>query len=205
MKLTVVTLVTRPGNLPAIANSINAALLDAHGRALPSAPDVRWLVLFDQAKIGRAAVELPAHALDSTEGYYVEVEPDWCGEPFLRNKALDLVDAGHVAWVDDDNLVEPDFFAAVARELEQQPGAVVVFDQVLADGTPRCFAGPDNMRFGSVDTAQVVAPRDVYGTYRFDNVANGTDGFMYERLWQRHGTRFRFVNEPRVLYNALHR
>ena len=206
VKLTVVTLVTRPGNLPAIADSINAALVDGFGQPIPGL-DVRWLVLFDQAKLpAPELVVLPAQSPDTTEGYCVEVLDGQCGEPFLRNKALDLVDVGHhIAWCDDDNLVEPDFFLAVAAQLAEQPGAVLVFDQVLADGTHRLTASPDNMRFGSVDTAQVVAPREVYGAHRFDNVANGTDGFMYERLWQSHGTRFKFVNEPRVKYNALHR
>lgn len=203
--LTVVTLVTRPANLPAIADSIEAAL----AAATPYEIELRWLVVFDQRKLAGSAGDFAtALSFDDgrigpRDGHVVIPHHEWAGEPFLRNYALDQIKTGHVAWIDDDNAMEVFFLLALGEALVADPTAAVVFDQRRKEGGIRLVAAPDRMHYGAVDTAQVIAPRDLYGDRRFANRHEGCDGQMYEELFAAAPERFRFVNQPRVIYNAL--
>lgn len=200
VRLHFVTLVTRPQNLGAIAESIARAMhvadhaaAEESGNGAGADVEMIWHQVIDGSKVR-----------GFPSGFNVVPAAGWAGEPYLRNYALDeLVHDGHIAWLDDDNLVESGFVAAVVQQLRVQPDAALVFDQLRADRTPRLTARPENMRYGAVDTAQVVAPRELYGDLRFANRAEGCDGVMYEQLFKAQPERFRFVNEPRVLYNAL--
>jgi len=195
VKLAVVTLVTRPRNLSAIAASITAALENAPNANV----ELDWIQVWDQRSANFSEVDgeyYPAH------GYILTPPPDWYGEPYLRNAALTVVESGHVAWLDDDNTMAPTFIARVGELLAETPDAALVFDQT-ANGAHRLTAAPRNMIVGGVDTAQVVAPRELYDGQSFRNVINGTDGLMYEAIFRQHAERFRFVNEPHVTYNAL--
>lgn len=203
--LTVVTLVTRPSNLPAIAESIEAAL----AAATPYQIELRWLVIFDQRKLAGSAgdfataLSFDGGRIGPQDGHVVIPHPDWAGEPFLRNYALDQIERGHVAWLDDDNTMEVFFLLALGEALVADPTAAIVFDQRRKEGGLRLRAAPDKMHYGAVDTAQVIAPRDVYGERRFANRHEGCDGQMYEELFAAVPERFKFVNQPRVIYNAL--
>jgi len=198
-----VTLVTRPQNLPRIGESIVRASRRA-GDAVPW----RWLQVWDGRRLDDCTPPAPPDDFPRDREWIARVTPPdgWAGEPFLRNFVLDecqLAPADLIAWVDDDNLAERDFLAALAAALEAQPGAAVVFDQVDRHGHQRLSAAPENMRYTGVDTAQVIAPREVYGDLRFENRAEGCDGFLYAALYAHAPARFVFVNEPRVIYNAL--
>lgn len=195
LRLTFVTLVTRPENLGRISESLGEAL----ARAEHASVEIDWVQMWDERAADFKQVEsgiYPPHA------YLVMPPAEWIGEPYLRNAALHVVKGGHIAWLDDDNLIVPSFVARVAELLAETPDAALVFDQ-SANGGLRLRAAPGSMIVGGVDTAQVVAPRDLYEGESFRNLSNGTDGYMYSALYAKAPERFRFINEAQVAYNAL--
>jgi hypothetical protein len=83
MKVHIVTACTRPQNLPAVAESIMAAICDPW--------DVTWHIRFDPAQQHVGGQRLKNEMLDQIEDGWVCMHPD-----FLRRMAEAVADAGAV-------------------------------------------------------------------------------------------------------------
>jgi glycosyltransferase involved in cell wall biosynthesis len=118
-----------------------------------------------------------------------------------RNWAIERIEGGWVYFLDDDNLIHPEFEAAFheARRLHPKAGWFI-FDQVDAEGTllRRATCPPT---VGHVDLGQAVIRRDVLCGFRFREDRYDADGDLFERLAV--AVPPVCVNRQATYYNAL--
>lgn len=122
------------------------------------------------------------------------------------NEMIDLIPADDWVWIlDDDNLVHPHFFEILhsAFEVYGDHKKAFVFSQNRADVLgPVLRSGPENMRVGRVDTAQVVFKKSLIGPLRLPD-HRMADGIFYEELFKIHGEEpFKFFDDAVVNFNG---
>lgn len=202
MLLNILTRCTRPANLPRIIESVSAA-----GEGY----EVRWLVMFDTSRLKDIDADTLA-ALHSA-GARMEFTAGQDGDfgHGLINRALDSIADGWVYILDDDNVVHERFWGRV-RDLISGPGSegcrALVFNQRIDGkdftGQEVRYAGPENMRVGGVDSAQMLLRRDLIGDRRLKAMTYVADSMLGEELYRDHPTDFRFVDEELCYYNYFH-
>jgi len=202
MTINILTRCTRPQNIPEIIRSVSAA-----GEFF----DVRWLVIFDTSRL--KDIDADTLAALGAAGAATRFEP---GEPGdfghgLVNRALDSIREGWVYILDDDNVVHPDFWARVEWHAGQ-PGfsaRAVVFNQRVDGkdftGQDVRHAGPENMRVGGVDSAQMLLRRDLVGDARLRRGTYVADSILGQELYEASPGDFLFVDEELCHYNYFHR
>lgn len=185
--ITIITPSVRPQNLSKVYDSINLACRNFNDKPL-------WIVTlycniqvdsFDEARNVRLLSYFDDESVKGSAG---------------RNKALDLVKSKYVTFLDDDNLMHPDFFNTVVPVLNET-GKSVVVSQNRGNGV-YLWASPENMRPCNVDIGQVVLKMETIGTERFEH--NGMhDGILYEKLYKKHPEDFVFIQNACSFFNAL--
>ena len=176
--LTIVTPCSRPENLPRIAESITGP--------------ARWIVVVDSAVV-QGKVEQPG-----AEVIY-HSEPGSVAGHAQRNAALDLIDSGWVYFLDDDNIMHPDFWTLFDwLDEDDETGMVLVGQDV--NGTRRV---PERIGIGLVDMAQLVVRRELIGDLRFPAHFYEADGMMIGALVRRHAAKVQLVRDVLSYYNGL--
>jgi hypothetical protein len=151
--LNVVTPSMRPRNLEKISESLFALRQELPGWW------VRWYVGVDRS------IDYVEPVLGAT-CVYRQSPGGAMGNPG-RNDALDMIRAGWVHFLDDDNDIHPKFAAGLREAVAEYPGAAgYVFPQFNADDSPRLEAKVD-AGHGSIDSAQFVFRRDAIGRERW--------------------------------------
>lgn len=185
-ELTIITPCSRPDNLSALAASIEP------GRKLF---DLTWRIVFDGARVEK--VEFPGAITSIVKDFDSNV-----GNA-QKNAALDHTMSGWVWFLDDDNLVHPDFFAGMGEAIADYPQARgFIFQQVLPGGALR-EVGPENMRVGRIDLAQFCLRSELIGDTRFDIGIYEADGILIQKLYWSDPAEFEFIHKPLCYYNAL--
>lgn len=99
---------------------------------LQSLLDMRYgdfsVLVVDNAPVTGATAEVVAAMGDERVRYTVAPEP---GLSNARNHALGLVDSDVVAWIDDDELADPEWIARIAAAFADHPGAAAVFGAMV--------------------------------------------------------------------------
>jgi hypothetical protein len=195
--LAVITPCSRPENLPALKNSIDA------GR---SSFEITWYVVFDELQVP-PSIQSELEFGDSV--FSVGEAHSHVGNA-QRNLALDNIADGWVYFLDDDNLLHPELLPFMRAFIETHSLArAFVFPQIGNQASSHTAeARPEHMRPDSVDIAQTFWNRRTIGDVRFKPVhAYNADGLFIERVRTLHPglEGFVFVNQPLCYYNALHR
>ena len=119
-----------------------------------------------------------------------------------KNEALEMIDSGWVYFLDDDNLIHPKFFPAIAQAIHDGPGRRgFIFSQDCNLFIRR--ASPETVRVDRIDLAQFVLRRDLIGSWRFDLPTYNSDGMLIEGLYQKHAGEFTFIDQVLCYYNRL--
>lgn len=186
MKFRIVTPCSRPQNLPAIYQSI----LQFKAK---TKLDVEWIVIFD----GAVPPNLPD--LGDTHILGLELHGKCVVGVQQRNLSLELFDDGYLYYVDDDNILHPDFYL-IERYLNEN---ILILDQVAKNGRRR-VAKHKNVRVGRIDTAQFVIYRPLVKKERFLLVYEA-DGMFITDLLNSHSENFLYLNSQHGLsyYNYL--
>jgi hypothetical protein len=122
----------------------------------------------------------------------------------VKNALLDDVADGWVWILDDDNTAAPGFFAALARVVarEEAPVWLVACAQRTAGGVRYVSRG--TLRPTHVDTAQLVARRDVIGAQRIPEHYCGDGEWIAALAAGIPDAAIVYLNDPVVVtYNAL--
>jgi hypothetical protein len=183
VRINIITLVSRPANLPALADNLRATW-----------PDGQWYCVFDSKR-------LPA----------IPPNRGWCWSGMaagdlagggLRNVALEQIDAGWVYLLDDDNLIHPELPAALAEAVREQPDKrAFIFNQVRADGSQRLRTGQPV--HGAIDAGQFVLDRELIGLTRMRVGAYDSDYHFVAEVYARAPERFAFIARDVTYYNRL--
>lgn len=199
MKLNIVTPLTRPENLSAIHRSIFS---QCH-------PDfkINWFIYVDSTVRGN--IMLPQEAkvfFTQVSGIagHVHRNTYLVFLDYLRRLKGDNEINGWNMFLDDDNILHPDFFSTLSNMstiITEYSG--LIFDQCFKNGETRLNADPDNVRVGNVDTAQYIFRGNIVGSLLFDETRYDADGVFIEELYRRHREKFLIVNQPLCYYNYL--
>jgi hypothetical protein len=197
--LTILTVCSRPQNLPKLAVSL------APGK---EHFDLRWRILFDPAlaSFPDIAICLAFNAV-MARGIGVQTStltPGPTPHPRGVNTFLDELREGWTWFLDDDNLVHPDFFAGLADLLQQQPEKRAwVFSQALCGPPPWVRqAHPGMVRENHIDGAQYAFHRELIAGDRFP-LRYSCDGAFVEAIYQRAPQAFGFTSQVLCYYNRL--
>lgn len=185
-RLTIITACTRYENLPALARSIEP------GRGLFA---VTWRVVFDGAKVKHRDVPGAVTGVVSHSG------SGWGN--YQKNFALDNIADGWVYFLDDDNIIHPDFFPAMHRAIYETDASGFAFPQIGGAGAPTKHACPEHMRPDHIDMAQVMMARELIGASRFALGAYNADGRLIEEVYNRVPCAWAFLDKSLCFYNYL--
>lgn len=184
-KLHIVTPCSRPENLAKMCDSIDA---------LRPLFDVAWWVIFDLAACDPVDVD---DAI--TDAVYVPSSQWGAGQ---RNHALDRIEDGWVYFLDDDNLIHPNFFELKQLIADNPEKRAFAFAQKHVDGWVREVA-PETMKVNHIDMAQVLIRRDLIGDERFPLPFYNADGRFIQAIYDRSPDEWLLVNKVMCYYNAL--
>jgi len=123
----------------------------------------------------------------------------WFGHP-LRNMAIDYLQTSashndYVYFLDDDNIIHPDWYQAVKDCNED----FVNWAQVYRNGQPRLNA-TESPRVGNIDTASFMMKIGAIGKSRFQMIYEA-DGLFAQAIYKNGTTRV--INEYLCYYNYL--
>ena len=201
MLLHILTRCTRPANLVTIIESV--------AKADPFF-DVRWKVIFDTRDLKDVdAGTLCDLQAAGAETHFMRGEPGDFGHGLL-NWALDGISSGWVYILDDDNVMHPRFWEC-ARAAMSAPGfsaRALVFNQRIDGkdftGQEMRVAGPENMRVGGVDSAQLLLRRDLIGDRRLAPMTYVADSLLAGEIHSDSPSDFLFLDEEMCYYNYFH-
>lgn len=184
--LTIITPCCRPANLPLLFNSINFTYVN------------RWLIVHDTTYTNGVFTQAFNHPKITEFG----VSGGISGNP-QRNAALDQVKSGLIYFLDDDNIVHPNFWEIVPR---LNIGYFYTFDQQRWDefvGTPGDVFKGDTPRLQRIDTAQYIVPFYMCGRWKEDDYK--ADGLFIEDIYYKNKISHIYIPEVASYYNYLRR
>jgi hypothetical protein len=174
MKVTIITPVSRPHFLKSIAPTI------------PKECD--WLLLFD------SNTTIPKD--DLPENSKVEVIES-SNEDDKRNRGIELVDYGHIYFLDDDTVIHHKFCKLLLLSSKHD---FIYFNQVFKDGK---FRVGGEVKVGKIDIGCYLASRELIGDSRLKReVGRTADGVFAEELFAKSKNPF-YINKTFSIYNFL--
>jgi hypothetical protein len=185
--LNVVTACCRPENIPA---------LHAGLEQLRTHYEVVWYVAADTSKV--KVSDIPT----GPEYCLAVPEPGGWAQ---RNVALRLIRDGWVYFLDDDNLIHPDFAAVSSHYLSQYPDAKAFVYNQMEDGRERLRTGAWGVvEFGKIDTGSFLIHKSAVGDAQWVNEPGLADDYCFIRdVYANCPQDFRFVDRWVTNYNAL--
>ncbi len=181
IKLHIITPCCRPENLKQIAESIN----------IPRA-SYKWWVVMDATP-----EETDTTLVPETANLIFHKNKKSVAGHAQRNFALELIKDGYVYFLDDDTLMHPDLYKAIAILPEEND--FIHFDQAHPDGTKRIGG---TVEVNHIDTGSAVASRELIGYNRFRTDLYNADGFFWKAV-SRNAKRPKYINQTLSIYNKL--
>lgn len=199
MLLNIITPMTRTENRVAIHDSIfqqeNPGFI------------IKWYVIVDNTEEDSLCKEglLPPHPLQSMCHKLIFFPSNGMGISgnIQRNRALECITSGYVYFLDDDNILHPDYLITMYDLINKNIGKTIITDQITKDGSYRLTAGPDKTKVCYIDTAQYTIPRIMIGDNRWSPFDYCADGNFIQEIYNRNQDKFVFINKPLCYYNYL--
>lgn len=191
--LNIITPSIRFDNLVQIQDSISLSL----NKARSNWDNIRWIVVLD------SDIDVNTN-IDKAEIYYLKTNNNngLSGNP-QRNYGLDLVDDGYVYFLDDDNILHPDYLEYFFWFENNYVGSAFITPQVWKNGVVRLLPKSNNIAVGGIDTAQFTLPKNLIGDIKWDIFNYCADGVFAEEVYNKHKDKFIFVPKPLCYYNYL--
>ena len=174
----IITPCSRPDNLKVIAKSIPA--------------ECNWTVCLD-ASVTEVPVVTGATIIKSP---YTGNSGNQ-----VRNYALDSIEAKDSDWIyflDDDNIVHPDWFKEVSTNTEKDK--MLVWGQILKKGNIRLEATSAPC-IGNIDVSSFMVPWRILKNIRFHPSAYAADGILATKVFKLHGCHV--IDKYLCYYNFL--
>ena len=177
--LTIITPCSRPENLPKLFNSINFDKID------------KWIIVYDTSKnrnYNKIFLNYPKISEYEKDGGI-------SGNP-QRNYAIDLINDGWVYFLDDDNIIHPDFWSVLDNLDENY---YYTFDMQRSDGV---FKGK-YIKINWIDTAMYLLHRKHIGDIRWKNELYNADGHFICEVFNNYKNGHKYIEKTCSYYNYL--
>ena len=178
-KITIVTPCSRIDNLATVKESINLDKINA------------WYIVYDCRK-----VSFKKHFEGDPKIIELEWTDEGCAGHPNRNVALDVIKEGLVYFLDDDNLIHPDFW-----NTEFKLGKVYTFNQLRNKRNGEILSG-STPQPGSIDMAQCVFDVSLLKGQKFKADAYDADGILIKELCAEKSN-WEFIDKVLCYYNFL--
>lgn len=133
--------------------------------------------------------------------YFNRVESSFYGTE-QRNLALDNIKDGYVYFLDDDNLIHPDFENILLESVSKHKDKKgFVFNQIRKDGTIYLTAKLPPMSC-QIDTGNVVLNRSLIGDIRWEKRYDH-DFLFFAEVYKTNPDKFVTINKIATYYNAI--
>lgn len=122
-----------------------------------------------------------------------------------RNNCLQMVvrDPNHwIRFLDDDNLLHPDWAEAAHRAIRTNRGDLILFQQLLWDGSPNPWTGTPRIENGKMDTDQMLVRASAIKGALWPLGVYEADYYFAKRV-RDGGARVLFVEEAVSWYNKI--
>jgi len=185
--LTIITPCSRPENLYAMRNSIKMDMID------------RWIIVHDTTKTRGICSTVFDHPQIIEMGHVSP--PGSCSGNSQRNRALKLVHGGLIYFLDDDNIIHPNFWNLLPK---MKLGHFYTFDQQRWDEfvpLPGMTFKGETPRLQKIDTAQYVVDANMVRLWKEDDYK--ADGLFIEDIYNRFHDDHEYFPEVAAYYNFL--
>jgi glycosyltransferase involved in cell wall biosynthesis len=196
MIINILTRCTRPQNLLTISKTIFTDLFQ-----------INWYILFDTNRVKDIDASLLMELTNlGAKIKFLKGESNGLGMNMINN-ILDEICDGWVYILDDDNIIHPEFYNTLDEFIDDKTYGVLVFNQKV-DGKDFSKldireAKPENVKVGSIDSAQFLIHIGDYGdTQRFNN-SYTADGELVEKLFEERQEDFIFIQKELCYYNYI--
>lgn len=193
-KFHIITRCTRQENLQAIYDSIFDKWYDC-----------TWHIIFDCYRIKDLDAELLSKIKNKKVNFYFTYSTK---NDYLYpqcHKAIDEISDGYVMFIDDDNIVHPEYFGEITKVLNDDYKVFVV-DQFVGGkdftGLETRIASKDNNKLKGVDIGQLTFHHSVLKKYRFRE-GYQADGMLVDEIMLEHPEWFYYLNKTLSYYNYI--
>jgi len=199
MHLTIITPLTRPKNLLRIENDI-VKLKALKGLV------VKWIVV-----VSPQCEAIDPCMLSSYATYYNYLKPSISGNGernFALNKCLETAwDNYSSTWVyflDDDNLIHPDFIkliGQIAQRANEKIYKGYIFGQDRGD--TQLIPRPDRINVNQIDTAMYLLHSSIIDKARWKEDEHVADGLFIQEIYQKNRKHFHVSPTIMAYYNKI--
>lgn len=176
--LTIITPCSRPENLEKIKESIDFDKID------------KWYIVYDNRHF-----EFSKRYENNPKVVEIECKDEGVVGHQCRNKALDIIKSGMVYFLDDDNIIHPEFW-----NIDFQSGKIYTFNQQRSSSD---ILRGDNINVGKIDTAQFVFDKSLLNGLKFQKDIYEADGIFIQKLIEDNRTNWNFIDQIGCYYNKL--
>ena len=179
MFLNIITACSRPQNLLKISESFN----------IPK-ENYRWIVVYD-------SLSLPDENLipKNCEIYCHKHLNSICGNS-QRNYAIDMINHGHVYFLDDDTLIHNELWENI-KDLEDD---FISFIQIDKNGTERLVGNV--IEVGSIDTGNFIVSHKIIEDIRWIIHVAPSDGIFAKECYLK-SKKISHINKTLSIYNLI--
>lgn len=192
--INIITPCYRIQNLSKIFNSITSSLMF-------NRVDVKWYIIFDGKKVAQTPNWLNNHKFIITD----MCNKDGISGNQLRNRALDMINNdndnnGWVYFLDDDNLLHPEYLAKINYIIDNNPNIEGILTSQQLPGSIRLANKVD---IGFIDTSQFTLKRKLIGNTRWREDVYEADGIFIKELYDRNKEKFITIDDILCYYNKI--
>ena len=176
-KITIITPCSRPENIKTIQQSINFQ-------------HINWIIVYDGKCVNKIQ-ELNHPQIQE----HIHTDKDSIKGTAQRNYALKFVESGFVYFLDDDNIIHPNFYQLIDII---EPGKFYTFNQQR----PKRIAGGDNIVIERIDTAMFLLDISLAKGVLWNNTTTH-DGEYIVGIKNLHPDKWVWINKTMCYYNKI--
>jgi len=197
--LHILTRCTRPHNLIQVRDSVFSNLSENL--------NIKWHVIFDTAPLKDIDAEtLSEISSDSTIFHFIKGGDGGMLYPQSTDIIKELNEDDWFYFLDDDNIMHPDFYEYISVALDKKDKKIHVVSQKVAGkdftGLDVRIASPKNTGFQKTDIAQLIMSVSLIKEYVF-GASYAADGYFVESVLKDHPKTFEYHNVILCHYNYL--
>lgn len=179
-KITIITPCCRPENLPTLFSSIRFSHI------------YKWIIVYDTSKD-----RTYTHQFDHPQ--IVETECNLLGSAGhpQRNAGMALVDDGFIYFLDDDNIIHPNFWPLLHG---LNPLNFYTFNQ---QRTPTSILPGEHINVGTIDTAMFIVHKSHLGGIEWETQRYDADGIFISNINKHNMGKHIYLNVVGCFYNYI--